>query len=302
MKHPVIHLSEPFHQNMLRVLDSYHAYAVRYLAQDLKQHENIHQTRLCFKRLRSLLRLGRFGLGKTVYQQFNFFYRDQARKLSGLRDQTVLLQHLVPLIRSRRSKPVQQALMVMHDDLLSQRKEQIARFHESGVMGQVRSALIDAEQHLHSIEFAVKESDIFIKGIINVYEQARRDFRSLALPGGMNDIMMHDWRKQVKYLWYQIALMNQLWPNMMNAWSNETKELSKLLGLHHDMFLLQQAIDNYSKSFSPNLFKNLNNSIATKKRKLETLSLDLGSKLFAEKPSALKIRLGSFLSACKQVH
>lgn len=286
---------------MIRILDSYNGYAVRYLSQDLSQHENIHQTRLCFKRLRSLLRLGQFALGKSVYRQFNIFYRDQARKLSGLRDQTVLLQQLITLIRTRRSKSVQEALISMRDELLHQRKEQIAGFHQSGVMSEVRSALIEAKLQFDSIELSEKQPDVFIGGIIAVYEQGRNDLKNLEKPGGLNDHMLHEWRKQVKYLWYQIVLISKLWPNMMDAWASETKELSKLLGSHHDMFVLQQAIDNYSKARGTTILNKVLISIEAKKRKLETLSFELGSKLFAEKPSALKARLESYLPRNQKV-
>src|SRR5262245_44083642 len=56
-----------------------------------------HETRKCIKRVRALLRLGRPGLGDTVYRAENARMREIAALLAPARDSDVLVQTLTKL-------------------------------------------------------------------------------------------------------------------------------------------------------------------------------------------------------------
>ena len=75
--------------------------ALEHLAcQDGKRDKHIHEARKATKRLRALVRLVRRELGDEVYALENQCYRDAGRRLSELRDATVLVETLDRLVES----------------------------------------------------------------------------------------------------------------------------------------------------------------------------------------------------------
>src|SRR5262245_56765664 len=54
--------------------------------------EAIHDARVCVKRIRAVLRLIRYSLGKHVYVEENKAYRDSARLLSKVRDGAAMIE------------------------------------------------------------------------------------------------------------------------------------------------------------------------------------------------------------------
>src|SRR5882724_8492095 len=57
----------------------------------------VHDTRVCFKKMRGLLRLVRPELVEEEYKRENVFYRDLNRQLSSLRDADALSESLAKL-------------------------------------------------------------------------------------------------------------------------------------------------------------------------------------------------------------
>ena len=52
-------------------------------------------------------------------------------------------------------------------------------------------------------------------GVQRIYARGRRDFAgAYALP---SDEAFHDWRKQVKYLWYHTQILENIWPSVMRS-------------------------------------------------------------------------------------
>src|SRR6266550_4213516 len=59
--------------------------------------QSIHDTRVCFKKLRALLRLVRDDLGDKTYERENIYCRDSNRRLSSLRDTAAMAETLKKL-------------------------------------------------------------------------------------------------------------------------------------------------------------------------------------------------------------
>ena len=53
---------------------------------------------------------------------------------------------------------------------------------------------------------------------------------------------LHEWRKQVKYLRYQLILLEPLWPERLNEIAGEADTMGALLGDDHDLTLLGQML------------------------------------------------------------
>jgi CHAD domain-containing protein len=75
-------------------------------------------------------------------------------------------------------------------------------------------------------------------GLERAYRRGRRDLRRVRQDA--SDEAVHEWRKRVKDLWYQLRLLRNAWPAPLKAASDEAHELSALLGDHHDLAVLAQ--------------------------------------------------------------
>ena len=66
-------------------------------SKDESENERVHAARKNFKRLRAVVRLVRFGIGRSAYQGENEAFRDAGRPLSEIRDAKVLMEALSKL-------------------------------------------------------------------------------------------------------------------------------------------------------------------------------------------------------------
>lgn len=53
---------------------------------------------------------------------------------------------------------------------------------------------------------------------------------------------LHEWRKRVKYHWYHVRLLQNVWPEPMKVRRRELKVLADLLGDDHDLAVLRQLL------------------------------------------------------------
>ena len=77
-------------------------------------------------------------------------------------------------------------------------------------------------------------------GLQRIYARGRRNFAAAySLP---SDEAFHDWRKQVKYLWYHTQILENIWPSVMQALVEELDQLGELLGQDHDLAVLRTTV------------------------------------------------------------
>jgi CHAD domain-containing protein len=286
MQHPVIHIKKPSSDNIKRILLLYNDSAADFLQRRSNIHENIHQARLCFKRIRSLLRLGRVVLGEHIYKDLNTLYRDQSRMLSQFRDITALIEISQSFQESRRSESTRSFLTRFRNGLLKQRKELMAGIEIENAKKQVVDSLVQKKQILDKLHLIDHPSSDLGKGLQRVYKSGKNLYNATLKE--TNDHNMHEWRKQVKYMWYQLVILTPLWPGIFNALSKQTQTLSQLLGKHHDLVLFENAIvPMKNETKYRNEIKGLGRSIGRKKRNLESQALKLGAKIDLVSPSQL---------------
>lgn len=284
MKPLTIETGKSFSENMLMLMHFCHRSAIRHLRSKTQIHEHIHEARLCFKRLRSYLRLGREGLGVEVYRSYNGFYRDQARAMSQLRDLTAQIETLNGFAATLRTPASRAFLNHLKAALTSQRRKQLELPEASEVRNEVIHALEMKLDEMLQWTFQAQTAEVFGKGIQRVYGRGRRLYREVTLSPD-NDHNMHEWRKQVKYFWYQLLVLNPLWPGMMTAWAKEVQTLSQMLGKHHDLVVLENTLSGLvvDPKYLP-VLRQMSKSISRKKQTLTRMSIDLGSKIYFEKP------------------
>jgi CHAD domain-containing protein len=259
-----------------------------------KQEEAVHDARKRFKKVRALLRLVRPELGEKVYKRENARFRDAARPLSEVRDARVLVEALDALVeRSDDGEsfgPVRKAL---------QARQRVIRrrvLKDEQAPAQVVEAVEEARQRLKGWAIGRKGWAALAKGLKRVYKAGRDAFdAALAEPSVEN---LHEWRKQVKYLWHQLQVLGPTWPELMEGLGNQAHRLSDHLGDDHDLAVLRQLIEQEGAQWaSTGTLLKLLDLIDVRRGELQHAAAQLGQRLYADRPKAFLNRLHSYWQA-----
>lgn len=249
----------------------------------------IHDARKDLKKLRSLLRLVRDDLGKQRYRRENERYRDAARLLSPAREAEVNLATLDALGERYPDEvpaaaELRQALEGEREELATSGgalDERIAR---------AVAAIAPGAAEIAEWPLAGDGFNLVRAGIERAYGRGRRGLRTVRDDPSPENV--HDWRKRVKDLWYQLRLLRDAWPAVLKATAGEAHELADLLGDHHDLSVLVET----ATALAPDDPDTAALVALAEQRQAELLAaaLPLGDRLYAEKPSRFTRRIGRY--------
>jgi CHAD domain-containing protein len=255
--------------------------------------EAIHDARVCIKRIRAVLRLTRYSLGKHVYVEENKAYRDSARLLSKVRDGAAMIE-IVDKLTEHFSDHLSK-------DAFDSLRAQLLRSKRKGESDRL-SAMTDAAKALHQARKRVHEwpdagpPSVMIKGLRRVFKRGRAAFTA-AYPQPTVE-SLHEWRKQVKHLQYQTQILQPLWPGLMKAMRGELKTLGKLLSEDHDLAILREnVIEQESDSEDRTETEALVALVDQRRNELQVGAKVLGAKIYAEKPKAFVVRVEGYWDA-----
>lgn len=249
----------------------------------------VHNVRKCTKKLRSLLRLARPHLGDQYHVE-NASIRDSSRRLSNLRDATVLLATFDGLVKKqpedhRAGSAAIRGLLVgsLSDDAgPDSSEEQLAAFAD------------DARELLERIdEWTVQAYDFAAvgDGLARSYRDGRHAMQ--AAIGSSDAADWHEWRKRVKDHWYHVRLLRSVWKPVMKAREGELETLSDLLGEDHDLAVLEVSLARLGVPDAEGAAR-LIELAARKRASLQAKAAPLGGRVYAEKAPALRKRLARY--------
>lgn len=256
--------------------------------------KGVHDARKCFKKVRAVLRLVRFEIGKDVYKQENIFFRDAGRHLAPVRESAVLIQTFDRLCERFTERLASNAFGGMRDELVANH-HLVSReiLEDEGRLAEIVASLQAARERVVDWPLVHNDFSALSGGIQRIY---RRGHRGLAEAyASSNPEGFHEWRKWVKYLWYHVRILKALWPNQLMPLANELSELADWLGDNHDLAELQHAVQE-----QPGLLHNeaemslLLDLIDDWRRELETLACLPGRRIYAEKPGAFVKRVATY--------
>jgi CHAD domain-containing protein len=253
----------------------------------------VHGARKDLKKLRSLLRLVRADLGKERYRAERSRYRDAARLLSGARDAEVKLTTLTGL-RERYADEAPAADELRH--ALEDERERTAGAQAADLeqrLEQAAEAIAAGGLGIDAWELANDDFSLFRAGLERSYRRGRDGFR--ALGDSPSDEAVHEWRKRVKDLWYQLRLLRPVWPAGMKGAIAAADELADLLGDHSDLALLIEDVSARASGGAGD--ETLIVLARRRQRELLEQALPLGERLYAEKPKRFADRLAAYWEA-----
>ncbi|HZG50243.1 MAG TPA: CHAD domain-containing protein [Thermoleophilaceae bacterium] len=239
----------------------------------LTPEQAVHEARKDLKKLRSLLRLVRGGLGEKTYRRELTCFRDAAAELAGARDSDVMVATLDGLgLAPELAGPLRRSL-------------EANRLRSGGpAHGAVIEMLRSARERVGAWSVSDDSFHAVRPGLERMYRGGRRGFRSAREQPSVEEL--HEWRKRVKDLWYQQTLLRSLWPPVMKAVADEAHELSDLLGDDHDLAMLLDWAREHAEA-PPELVE----AVERRRHALQAAALALGARLYSDKPSAFVRRL-----------
>jgi CHAD domain-containing protein len=253
----------------------------------------VHEARVCFKKIRAVLRLVYGELGRDTFKLENREYRDAGRKLSKARDTAVVASTLEELIRHFNKQLVDPDIKTLRKRLRRSKAEQ--HIDRKQIL-QVAEALSSARQRVETWPINHDGFSALRAGLQRVYKRGRASFELARVEGTTENL--HEWRKQVKYLWYQVCVLNPMWPKPLDALAHELGKLADYLSEDHDLALLTRtAIEQSQALGDPGEVEKLILVIDQRRIQLQTKAAALGARIYAEKPKTFANRMQTYWEA-----
>lgn len=214
------------------------------------QDKAVHNARKTGKRVRAILRLVRPALSDELYRRENGRFRDASRLLAAARDAAVMVETLdalflpqdadpesdpPPLPETHEYAPLRQRLLNRYTTTSNQIIHDATRRNQ--FLGMVRAGRVQVSQWPPLPDnFATVSS-----GLRRTYHSGRK-LRKAAYTQATAHAF-HEWRKQVKYLWHQLELLQPIAPTLLDPHIEALHTLSSLLGDDHDLAELSLLLD-----------------------------------------------------------
>lgn len=255
---------------------------------DEGRHKGVHEARKACKKLRAVLRLSRGALGNSVYRHENVFVRDAQRELSAVRDTAAIIEALDKLTAHYAGQLDDDAFARLRDILVERcRAIEAEQMHKADMPAQVARTLEGARGRIAGWRLKGTGFDALRPGLDRIYREGRRQFGKL--DAGADAHTWHEWRKQVKYLWYDTRILCPLWPGPLDALSDELERVSDLLGHDHDLFVLSDIAA--GADLDATSTEALAALVNRRCRELRREAVPIGARLYADRPKAFLKRL-----------
>jgi CHAD domain-containing protein len=254
--------------------------------------DSIHGARKDLKKLRAVLRLSRDELGPKLFRTENRRYRDAGRLLSSSRDAEVKLATVVAL-RHRFETAFPSEAGHEWEGALQRERDEVA-----GAAERLREAIERAARMIEAgrdriADWPLNEDSwrLVGPGLTWSYRSGRQALkRTLDDPGTES---VHQWRKRTKDLWYQLRIVRKAWPELLDSMVEQAHDLADRLGDHHDLAVLEEDLAGREIEQRA-AFEKL---IAQRQGELLEEALEIGRRLYAEKPKAFSRRMKSYWAA-----
>lgn len=253
----------------------------------------VHSTRTCYKKIRSLLRLIRRDLNKSVYRDEQIRIRNAGNALSRLRDAEVMVLSYDLLAGRYRDKIAMDGLIETREALIA-RHQRIAQndFNLQQLLRETANELSELPLRCSDWSPMPTELTSLVAGFERSYRRGCRAFEQATREPSSDGF--HEWRKRVKDHWYQCRLFDSAWTPSMRWRIYELKGLADLLGEDHDLAVLQQVLTAEAGEIGGDT-KQLGDLARQFQQELRDRATELGRKIYTTEPPVLASRLTTSL-------
>jgi CHAD domain-containing protein len=255
----------------------------------------IHSARKAIKKERTLLRLMRGSLARGDRRHENAALRQAARRLSGARDAEVMIQTLDGLA----DRYVGQ---VPHHEFAALRE----RLQDGASGGADAAAAAQAATELRASRERIAAWKLDRGGWAAVEPGLRHSYErgitAFALArADPSDERLHDWRKRVKDLWYDLRLLEEVCGPSVRGQAKDAHALADLLGDDHDLAVLRDRLVGIAGGVAADVDAVLA-LLDHRRSQLQAQATALGERVYAERPKAFARRLRACWRAGRRQH
>jgi CHAD domain-containing protein len=251
---------------------------------------DVHAARKEIKKSRAALRLLRASLAKVTYRRENAALRSAAHALTAARDARVLLRTFESVRRSRiasgQDKEAAALWRMLHR---SQSHAQQQLLQQPEVLSGARATLRQLQLRARRWRVGQHGWNRLGRAFRRIYRAGRRAAR--AANRRADALTLHEWRKQVQYLWHALQILKPLQCKPALKIAARSRRLADYLGEAHDLALLQSSLAAFGRRHEA-LSVPLLVAIEHRRRTLQAKAMAVGKRLYAPKPRVMVARVG----------
>jgi len=240
-----------------------------------------------------VLRLVRDDIGKDTFRAENHRYRDAARILSDSRDSEVLIETLEALVEAHPDIATEAGPLIIDFDQRRRRDRESSDTAIDSRLEQAAQTIEEGSRLIDNWDLTKSDWQLFAGGLRRTYRDGRR--RLDDIEASITPEAVHEWRKRVKDLWYQLRLLRNSWKNGLKSPVKETGHLAELLGEYNDLSVLLDALEAHHEADPAKA--GLRSLAAARQMEILDEALPLGKRIYAEKPRQFTDRIGTYWSA-----
>jgi CYTH domain-containing protein/CHAD domain-containing protein len=251
--------------------------------------ESIHGARKDLKKARAALRLIREDLGEKTFKRENRALGDAGRLLSASRDAEVKLETLESLVEGDAGDAPPGPTALWRAALIADRDRIVDA--DADQTDAAVAAIEAVAARLPEWKIGHTGWELLAPGLDTAYREGRDAFA--ALTGSPDVEAVHDLRKRGKDLWYQLRLLRDAWPAVLEPTAEEVHDFTESLGDHHDLAVLAADLAG-REEVDPAPREVLRGLIAAAQADLVADARSRGARVYAEKPKAFGRRLHAY--------
>ena len=250
--------------------------------------ESVHNVRKEIKKLRALLRLVRREIGRNRFRKNNRSLRKAAECLTGMRDAHVRLNAFTDLTRTPSLPP--RPFPGIEAALRRDCREEERKFLKRNSASEVERILRKLKRRAVDLETDSKGWSALGPGFRISYRRAQQTLATARQESSPENL--HEWRKRVKDLWYDLRLLSCLAPQELRPVADQLEQLGEFLGEDHDLVMLEEFVR--AGTFSAAEIKGLQALIRPRHHELRSNAMSLGNRLFRESAQSCCARMGHY--------
>jgi CHAD domain-containing protein len=256
-------------------------------------HKAIHEIRKSIKRIRAVLRMIRDEIGYSSYYRENVFYRDLSRNLSEIRNFEVLSGSIRTLQKDL-SNTIPADVFISLEEELGRQQEEVtggpARLNQ--LLKKTTGEIDNGRERIN--DFPIKHDDFgaLEGGLFRMYRQGRRYLRDARK--NPSPAQLHDLRKRMKYFWYQVDILQPIFPGPMKAYASTLETIGENLGVYHDLQVMQEFLAGSEIIPDARVNEALQEACIARKSMLLQNIWPMAGMAYSEKPRAMVNRLASY--------
>lgn len=256
----------------------------------LEPDARVHQLRKSCKKIRGVLRLIRPQF--EHYDAENAKFRDIAAAVSSLRDTGVLIHTHDALVAQYQDRIDRRALSSIRRGLTLRHNALAPGQDPAVVLSQCRERLLQAADRVGTWPLQAEGFAALEQGLGKTFARARKAMRKANRSPSPD--CLHQWRKHCKYHGYHARVLHPIWPGPMQAYVQCAQALGEVLGDHHDLAVLLQAISAHPNGAgrSTAAIELMAGLVNNRQHALAKQAFSLGERLLAQSPSALRASWG----------